>query len=108
MKILCGFSATIRTSSLVSSAAIRVASSGASSICMGVAYPSAWGCLTHLHGGASPIRMGVPHPSAWGCLTHPHRLTHPFQGVPGIYGVALFAFLLWLNPLAGLSSLLTR
>ena len=29
-----------------------------------------------------------------GCLIHPHRLTHPFQGVPGIYGVALFAFLL--------------
>ena len=38
------------------------------------------------------IRMETPLPSAWRRLFHPHRLTHPFRVVPGIYGVALFAF----------------
>ena len=63
-----------------------------------------YGC----YGDGSSIRMETPLPSAWRRPFHPHRLTHPFQVVPGIYGVALFAFLLWLPPLAFLSSLLTR
>ena len=38
---------------------------------------------------------------------HPHRLTHPFQVVPGVYGVTFFAFLLR-SLTAFLSSLLIR
>ena len=64
--------------------------------------------VTCKDGGGSSIRMETPLPSAWRCPFHPHRLTHPFQVVPGVYGVALFAFLLRLDPLAFLSSLLTR
>ena len=41
------------------------------------------------------------------CPFHPHRLTHPFQVVPGVYGVTFFAFLLR-SPTAFLSSLLIR